>query len=385
MRKFLCGIVIFLIFILVPKFTYAEEQTKENILNKQTEGFGISDFIEEANKYSTDVFNDINMKDVFNSAISGNVKNDTIIKKILNFLGIEIISSIKTLVSILVIVLIHTVLKTVTDSLEDNSVSKIIYYVQYILIVTLIFSNFSSILSSVSDTISNLVGFTNSLIPLLITLMIYTGSISTSVVIEPIILFVIEFISNIIRGLILPAISLIVVLIIVSKISDQIQINKLTKFMKSSVVWFLGVVLTIFVGVISLEGTLTSSVDGITAKTTKAAVSNLIPVVGKVLGDSVDTVLGCGLILKNAVGIVGSLVIIGICINPIIKLATLSIIYSLGASIVEVIADKKIVNLLEEISGIFKILLGIMCTMSVMLIIGTTLIIKISNSGMMYR
>ena len=281
MRKFLCGIVIFLIFILVPKFTYAEEQTKENILNKQTEGFGISDFIEEANKYSTDVFNDINMKDVFNSAISGNVKNDTIIKKILNFLGIEIISSIKTLVSILVIVLIHTVLKTVTDSLEDNSVSKIIYYVQYILIVTLIFSNFSSILSSVSDTISNLVGFTNSLIPLLITLMIYTGSISTSVVIEPIILFVIEFISNIIRGLILPAISLIVVLIIVSKISDQIQINKLTKFMKSSVVWFLGVVLTIFVGVISLEGTLSSSIDGITAKTAKAAVSSLVPVVRK--------------------------------------------------------------------------------------------------------
>ena len=41
----------------------------------------------------------------------------------------------------------------------------------------------------------------------------------------------------------------------------------------------LGIVLTIFVGVISLEGTLASSVDGITAKTAKAAVSSMIPVV----------------------------------------------------------------------------------------------------------
>lgn len=384
MKKFFCSIIIFFIFIIQSQFTYAEE-TKENILNKQTESLGISDFIEEANKYSRNVFDDINMKDILNSAISGSIENNTLMKKILKLLGIEITTSIKTLISIFVIVLIHTILKSVTDSLEDNNVSKIIYYVQYILIITLIFSNFSNILSSVSETISNLIGFTNSLIPLLISLMVYTGSISTSLVIEPIILFVIEFVANIISRLILPAISLIVVLMIVSKISDQIQIGKLTKFMKSSIIWFLGIILTIFVGVISLEGTLTSSVDGIAAKTTKAAVSNLIPVVGKVLGDSVDTVLGCGLLLKNAVGIVGTIVIIGICIVPIIKLSTLTIIYSLGASVVEVIADKKIVDLLEEISGIFKILLGVMSAMSVMLIIGTTLIIKISNSGMMYR
>ncbi|MBR3249613.1 MAG: hypothetical protein IKF83_02820 [Clostridia bacterium] len=39
-------------------------------------------------------------------------------------------------------------------------------------------------------------------------------------------------------------------------------------------------------------------------------------------GDAVDTVLGCGVILKNAVGMVGVIIIIGICIMPIIKLRT---------------------------------------------------------------
>ena len=322
---------------------------------------------------------------MINSAISGNVDNNTIFKKVIHLLGKEVSSTLKTLVGILVIVLIHSIIKSVTDNLQSSNIYQIIYYVQYILIVTLVMNNFGGILSTISDTINNLVGFMNSLVPLLISLMLYTGSITTSGLLEPILLFIIEFIGNIIVTLILPIVSLITALVIISKLSDRVQINKLAGFMKSSIIWFLGIILTIFVGVLSLEGTLTSSIDGITAKTAKAAVSSLIPVVGKILGDTVDSVLGCGLILKNAIGIVGVIVIIGICILPVIKLATLSIMYSIASAIIEPLADSKIVKLLNEMSGIFKLLLAILCSVSVLLIIGTTLVIIISNSGMMYR
>lgn len=95
--------------------------------------------------------------------------------------------------------------------------------------------------------------------------------------------------------------------------------------------------------------------------------------------------MGAGLVLKNAVGVVGVIVIIGICIAPIIKLSILTIMYSISSAIVEPLADEKIVKLLDEFSGIFKLLLAILCSVSVLLIIGVTLVIKISNSGMMYR
>ena len=357
----------------------------EDTLKEQQKNFGISDFVKETEKYTDDFFSDMNVSDMINNAISGKIDNTTLLKKVLNLLGKEVKSTLQTLVGILVIVLIHSILKAISDNLENSNVSKIIYYVQYILIVTLIMSNFSGLLSTIKDTVQNLVGFMKCLIPMLITLMIYTGSIVTSGMLEPIILFIIEFIGNIIETLIMPVISMIVVLIIVSKISDKVQITKLASFMKSSVVWFLGIILTVFVGVVSLEGTLTSSVDGITAKTAKAAVSSLIPVVGKILGDSVDSILGCGIILKNAIGVVGVIIIIGICIMPIIKLATLSIMYNIASSVIEPLADTKIVKLLEEMGGVFKLLLGILCSISAILIIGITLVIKISNSGMMYR
>ncbi len=246
-------------------------------------------------------------------------------------------------------------------------------------------SNFADIIKMTKDAIENMTGFIQMLIPLLITLMITTGSIVSANILEPVILFVINFISNIFQSIIVPVILVSTALSIISKISDKIKIERIPQMLKSSTVWVIGITLTIFVGILSLEGTLSSSVDGITAKATKAAVSNFIPVVGKILGDAVDTVIGCSTILKNAVGIVGLIVIIIICIAPIIKLAVITLTYQLTAAICEPIADDKIVKLLGEMGDTFKILLAILCSISVMLIIGITLVLKISNSGLMYR
>lgn len=378
---YICIIMMICINVMSPISLANEEET----LKEQQEELGISEFIEEADAYTGEFFEGIDINQILEDAIKGEVDNQTLFKKVLGLLGGELIESLTVLGSILAIVIIHSILKSVSESLENDNISKLIYYVQYILIVSIVMMNFSDIVHIVKDTCNNLVGFINILIPLLISLMIYTGSITTSGVLEPVILFLINFIGNIIQNIIIPIVLVFISLIVISKISDNVQIDKLSKFLKSGVVWFFGIVLTIFVGVVSLEGTLSSSVDGITAKTTKAVVSSAIPVVGKILGDAVDTVLGCGIILKNAVGIIGVVIVIGICIIPIIKLGILTIAYKVMSAICEPIAEKNITSLLDQIGDVYKIVLAILCSISVMLIIGTALVVKISNTGMMYR
>lgn len=359
--------------------------TDEEMINSQKETFGISSFIKNANKYTGEFFEGIDINSMLNSAIKGNIDNNTLYKKIINLLGKEVKTGIKSLVSILIIIVIHSILKSISENFQNDNVSKMIYYVQYIAIVTVIMNNFSDVISMVKETATNLVGFMNSLIPILVSLMLYTGSITTSSILEPAILFMINFIGNIIQSFLIPAVLIAATLSSVSKIGEKVQIDKISKTFNSGIIWILGIILTTFVGVISLEGTLSSSIDGITAKTAKAIVSSSIPIVGKILGDAVDTVLGCGIILKNAIGVIGVIIIIGICIMPILKIAILTVSYKILASVSEPIADAKIVKLLEQIGDIFKVLLAILCSISVMVIVGTTLVIKISNSGMMYR
>ena len=227
-----------IIFLLFPTLTYAEEVSQDEIVSSQKEVLNIPKFISESKKYTEDVFGDVDYGQLLNSAITGNVDNKLLGKSILNLIGKETIVSIRVIASIMVIVIIHSILKSISEGLENQGITQITYYVQYILIVTLIMTNFADVVTMVKDSINNLVNFSNCLVPLLTTLMLSTGSIASVNLLQPILLFLITSLS------------------IVSKISDRIQLDKLAKFFKSSVVWVLGVVLTLFVGLLSLEGSL---------------------------------------------------------------------------------------------------------------------------------
>ena len=204
---------------------------------------------------------DLIQKHYSGEALKGNIDNKGLVNKVINLFFKELKEAGAILGGIIVIIVVHSILKNISDSLENNSISQITYYVQYILIVTLVMSNFANIISVTKETIQNLVGFMYTLLPILMTLMITTGSIVSASVVEPVLLFLITFIGNMISNVILPLVLIGTGLGIVSKISDKIQIDKLSKYFKSSVVWILGIVLTLFVGVLSLEGSLSSSVD----------------------------------------------------------------------------------------------------------------------------
>ena len=383
MKKFYIILLIALITYLLPTTTKASSK-QANIISSQTDALGISTFLSDSEAYTKETFGDIDINELFIQSLSGNIDNNTIINIIIALLGDNVKTALTTIASVMVVVIIHSILKAISENLGNENVSKIAYYIEYILIITLIMTNFSSIITEMKTAVQNLTGFANTLIPLLITLMITTGNVVSSGMLQPILLLMVTFISNFMTNILIPVALVATALGIISKISDQAQVGKLSKFLNSSMVWILGTVLTLFVSVTSLEGGLTASVDGVTAKAAKTAISSVVPVVGSILGDAVNTIMGCSNIIKNAVGVVGILVIIAICIRPIIQLAALTITYYLGAALCEPIADEKVVGIMEQMGGTFKIFLAVLFALTVLLIIGIAIVMKISNSGLMY-
>jgi len=378
MKKIL---ILILIFIQIPIISFGTEK----IIKDQMESLNLGTFISESRGYIKETFPDVNVEELITKSLKGEIDNSTIYKTAISLLGKEVVSGITALGSILIIIIIHSILKSMSENLGNEGVAKIAYFIEYILIITIIVNNFYEILLVVKETISNLVGFINALVPILLALISATGQITTGTMLQPILIFAIVFIGNIINLIILPLLTITMVLGIASNISDKIQIGNLAKFFKTGITWFLGFVITIFVGVLSLEGTLTSSVDGITIKGIKAVSSTFIPVVGKALGDSVDTVLGATSLIKNSIGFVGIIIVTLICLLPIIKLTILTALYSFTGAISEPLADKRIVNMINQMAGIFKILLGVMFFVAVLLIVGIALTLRISNATLMYR
>ena len=145
--KYISILLILILLLFLPNKVFAD--TEEEIMDSTQEEFNINGFIKEAQKYTGEFFEDIDLNNLLSEAIKGNVNNKTIFQKILQMLGKEVSTSLKTLVSVLVIIVIHGILKSITDSLENKNISQIIYFVQYILIVTLIMSNFTEIINLV--------------------------------------------------------------------------------------------------------------------------------------------------------------------------------------------------------------------------------------------
>lgn len=203
------------------------------------------------------------------------------------------------------------------------------------------------------------------------------GNVTSTTGIQSIILVATNFITVFINQVLIPVIIIATVIGIISNISDEIHMKKLSKYMKSAVTWVLCISLTIFTCILSMESNLGKGVDELASKTTKSAVSTFIPVVGKILGDTVESVLGCTNIIKNAVGTLGIIAVIGIAAVPLIRIGITCMFLYLISGLAEVVADEKIVYVIEQMGDSCKVLLAAVASVVVMLIIGFTITMKI--------
>ena len=160
------------LFILIHILIIPNSYATDEIISSQMDALNLSSFINEGQKYTEDIFPDVDLNNLLNSAIKGEVNNKQIYKGILSIFGNEIVSSISLIGSILIVIIIHSLLKNFTENLsKGEGIGQIAYYVEYILIVTLIMANFSNIINMMKEAISNLVGFINCLVPILLALM----------------------------------------------------------------------------------------------------------------------------------------------------------------------------------------------------------------------
>lgn len=386
--KYLSRVLIGLIIIMnfTSYYCYAVDDFNTE-LEKQKNVLDLSAFSNEVKKYGNDALGELNPDKLITDIATGKFSFDTggFFKKVMGYFVNEFRANLKIMINIVIISVICAIFKNMQDSFGSDGVQEISFYASYVLIVTLIIASYVTVINLGKDTITNLINFMQSIIPMLITLLASSGNITASGIIHPVIIFFVEVGGNIMINIIIPLIFISAVLGIITNISEKVQITKLNNFIKSSSVWIIGILLTVFVGIVSLEGTMASSIDGITAKTAKYAISNGVPVVGKILGDVIDSVMGCSLVLKNAVGVMGALVIFTICMFPILKITVIMLIYMLTAAAIQPISDSRIVKCLNEVSSSMKMILGSVISIAFMFVIGITSIVKIANMTAMFR
>jgi len=308
-----------------------------------------------------------------------------IMKGLLRFFFHEVLVNGKLLATIVILAVFSMILETLQSAFEKKAVSKIGYAIVYMVLIVIAINSFNVAIGYAKSAISSMIQFMIAMVPLLLTLMASMGNVVSVTVLHPLIIFMINTMGTIIYFVVFPLLFFSVVLNIVSSLSDKYKVTQLAKLMQKGAVTILGSTVTIFLGVLSVQGMTGSVTDGVTLRTAKYITGNFVPVVGRLFTDASETVIGASLLVKNAIGLAGVVVIIFLCAFPAIKILTLALIYNVSAAIMQPLGDSPIIKCLQTIGTSMMYVFAALAAIGLLFFLAITIIITAGNAAVMVR
>ena len=328
------------------QLAYAEDNNYNVISNDEINGDleGLYDYISTM-KSDFELINDLDPVSYIKNYITtgkGNLSFSKICDAVISLLFKEVKTVLSMCITIVVIGIICSLIKNLQSAFSSDSISEIAFYACYALMIIVLTRTFIISLDLAKDIITEISGFMSKLLPILVVMLGVAGGFTESATMDPIVLGTTIIIPKIYLNIILPLILITFVLQFTNNISTEPKISNLCSLVKSAVLWIQGLILTVYIGLLTVRGITSSTIDAVTLKTAKFTIDNFIPIVGKTFSDAITSVAGYSLIIKNAIGSVGLIVLILIIIYPIIKIFLSSIILKISSSLLEPIADKRI-------------------------------------------
>lgn len=392
MKKVIITSVMLLI-ILWPFCANADDDSKKNTQDPYNSELNYLDtreiekYIEDLNRETSDYIPPINFKSfisIFKSGGNGyNVKD--MVNGVLKFFIRDVLLNMNLLLKLIVLAIISALLQNLEKAFDNDNVSNIAYYACYLVIIIIVSKSFASAINIGKETITKMSDFMIALFPALITLLTSVGGITSATVFDPLIMGGVQVVSLIVRDFILPLIFLTAILSLVNNLSDTLQLSKLTDLLKQICKWSLGLIVTIFVGVVTIRGAASQTLDQVAVKTAKFAVDNFVPVVGKALSDAVSTIASYSLLLKDAVSTIGLITLVISCVFPLLKIVSLIFIYKVSSALVEPVCDKRIVGCLNEVGNTLTLVFASVLAVAVMFFIMVTIMASAGKLAVMGR
>ena len=356
--------------------------TVQDITQSAAKTYNLDEYINTINSsVRENIGEDFNFKNMANEIINkNNINYKKIFMKLLDLFFKEISSAIKGAITIFIVVVIMAVLSNL--ELEKKSeITKIAHLACFIVIATITIATFVDTVKMLTNVVHTQTTLMQVISPFLLAVLIATGKITTTGIIQPLLLFLASFVGGVITYFVIPLLSISVAFNVICSISENIKLEKMSKIFSSVSLWTVGVVLTVFLGVLSLETSLSTSVDSLGVKTTQAAVSNFVPVVGKFFSDSFEVVVGATKIIGKTGGVIGIIGIIVVAIVPIFKLASIMGIYMLLAALVEPISNDELTSkYLSSIANTYKTMLGVLIGITILFVISTGIILNLVST-----
>ncbi|WAH44291.1 stage III sporulation protein AE [Alicyclobacillus fastidiosus] len=298
---------------------------------------------------------------------------------LLRYFFTELFDDAQLLGGILILSVIAALLESMQGAFERQTVSQVAYMVVFFVLMMLAVHSFMETMGAARHAIQTMNDFMIATIPLTITLLAASGAVASAAFFQPLLLFAVHFITNIIFIVVFPLIFFSAVLDLTSTLSVRYQLTRLASLFRAVGIGILGFALSVFIGVTTVQGLGKGVVDGVVLRTLKFGVSTFIPVIGKAISDSAETVLSASLLVKNAVGVAGLVLLALIAIFPALKILAVSLIYGGSAALMQPLGDTPMVACLSTLGKTLVLVFACVATVGLMFFFAICILLATAN------
>ena len=218
-------------------------------------------------------------------------------------------------------------------------------------------------------TIDDLSAFSQTLLPTLAAAAAASGAVTTATVQQVATVFFVDLLIRLIDRVCLPLVYLYIGVVTAAACLPENRLGALAEGVKKVVTWLLTGAVLAFTAYLSVVRVITGSADAVTVKMAKAAISGVVPVVGGIISDASETVLAGAGMLKNTIGIFGTLAILAACAYPFLQLGVQYLLYKLTAFLAGAVGAPGLCKLIDGLGGAFGLILGMTGSCALLLLV----------------
>ena len=236
-----------------------------------------------------------------------------------------------------------------------------------------------------TDAVARMSDGMQGLFPLLLTMMAAVGGSSGSALMQPAVVSAASAMTGIIRSVTLPLATGAAILTMLCHLGEGLRLQRLAAFTHQCATWTLGVCFTVFIGVLTTRAVTAAALDGVTLRTAKYAMSNLIPVVGGLFADTVDTLVGSSLLVQSALGVTGLILIAAWAVVPMCQTLAAAMLYRLASALMQPVSDGPLSHCIHDFGRVLMLLFIIQLCASAMFLMLIAQLIGVSSMTFMMR
>lgn len=388
MQRLIILAVLILIIVGMPLPAWGNEESSEDVAAfTMDDAMQAVDF-QSLEQYKENIDGEIDhylqgktVKDWFVAFVKGEWHFDPgeIIQGIVRYLFGEISANYGLLGKILILSVISALLINLQSSFS-SSVSGISYMTCFLALSAIALGSFKVVLEIGHHTVDNMVAFMMAMLPQMLVLSAGMGNVNASAMLFPLLSTATTAFATAIKNVVFPLIILSAMLHLINNMSTSLKVERLAKFFTQIAQLSLAFFLTIFVGVLTLRALYASVLDKVALRTTKFVTDNAIPLVGKMFSDTIEVAAGYMVMLKQALGIYGALMVFLIVLYPLLKIAAIALIYKVSAAIAEPLGDSRTAAVLEIMSTHLFLMLACVAAVALMFFIMIAIVVGMTNN-----